>query len=148
MAATADANHRTVLPRDARSRDHIGGIGASRNHRGVPVVFVSSCFAGPPRDADAALAPLRQLGTPLVDLTDTASYVQAQSALDDLFPAGGRYYWKSHFFNELSDAAIATMVERVAQRPTPESVIYIRTLGGAVARVRPEETAYAHRAAS
>jgi FAD/FMN-containing dehydrogenase len=115
---------------------------------GEPVVFVSSYFAGPPRDAGAALAPLRQLGTPLADLTDTAPYVQAQSALDDLFPAGGRYYWKSHFFNELSDAAIATMVERVAQRPTPESVIYIRTLGGAVARVRPEETAYAHRAAS
>ena len=115
---------------------------------GDPVVFVASIYAGPPQDADPALAPLRQLGTPLADLSATGSYVDAQSALDELFPAGGRYYSKSHFLDELSDAAIEAMLERIAQRPTPESVIYIRTLGGAIARVDAQETAYAHRSAS
>ena len=40
------------------------------------------------------------------------------------------------------------MLERAALRPTPQSVIYIRTLGGAIARVGAEVTAYAHRSAS
>ena len=115
---------------------------------GEPVVFVASFYAGPAEQAEPALAPLRELGSPLADLSETVPYAEAQSALDDLFPDGGRYYWKSHFLDDLSDAAIATMLERIAQRPTPESVIYIRTLGGAIARVDPEETAYAHRAAS
>jgi FAD/FMN-containing dehydrogenase len=115
---------------------------------GEPVVFVASLYAGPADEADPALAPLRELGSPLADLSGTGPYVEAQSALDDLFPDGGRYYWKSHFLDDLSDAVIATMLERIAQRPTPESVIYIRTLGGAIARIEPEQTAYAHRAAN
>ncbi len=122
--------------------------GILEEHHGEPVVFVASFCAGPPADADPALAPLHQLGTPLADLSETGPYVEAQSALDDLFPPGGRYYWKSHFLDELSDAAIATMLARIADRPTPESVIYIRTLGGAVARVGADETAFAHRSAT
>jgi hypothetical protein len=65
-----------------------------------------------------------------------------------LFPKGGRYYWKSHFLNELTDEAISAMIEHDAHRPSPESVIFIRTLGGAIARVRDDETAFAHRSAS
>ncbi len=112
---------------------------------GEPVVFVASMYAGPVDEAEAALAPLRELGSPFADLSATGPYADAQSALDDLFPQGGRYYWKSHFLDDLSDAAISTMLERMAQRPTPESVVYIRTLGGAIARVDRDETAFAHR---
>jgi FAD/FMN-containing dehydrogenase len=115
---------------------------------GEPVVFVAGLYAGPPEAAAPALAPLRQLGDPLADLSSTGPYVEAQRALDDLFPAGGRYYWKSHFLDEMSDAAIATVLERAALRPTPESVIYIRALGGAIARLGADVTAYAHRSAS
>jgi FAD/FMN-containing dehydrogenase len=115
---------------------------------GEPVVFVAGLYAGPPEEADPALAPLRQLGTPLADLSATVPYVEAQSALDALFPAGGRYYWKSHFLDELSDEAIGTALERAADRPNPDSVVYIRALGGAIARVAEDEAAYAHRSAS
>jgi FAD/FMN-containing dehydrogenase len=115
---------------------------------GEPVVFVASFYAGPPEEAEHALAPLRGLGTPLADLSETVPYVAAQSAMDELFPAGGRYCWKSHFLDELTDAAIATMLVHVEDRPTPLSAIYLRTLGGAVARVGPDETAFAHRSAT
>jgi hypothetical protein len=90
---------------------------------------------------------LRELGTPLADLSAVGTYVEAQSALDDLFPDGGRYFWKSHFLEELSDEAIATMLERDSRRPTPQSALYIRTLGGAISRIGPDETAFAHRSA-
>ncbi|MGH3024597.1 MAG: FAD-binding oxidoreductase [Gaiellaceae bacterium] len=113
----------------------------------APVGIAVGLYAGPPDEADPALAPLRQLGTPLADMTATTPYVETQSDMDELFPAGGRYWWKSHFLDELSDGAIATMVERDGGRPTPQSLIFIRTLGGAIARVADDETAYAHRSA-
>jgi hypothetical protein len=74
--------------------------------------------------------------------------VDSQRALDELFPDGGRYYWKSHFVDELSDELIDTLVALDAVRPSPQSVIFIRTLGGAVARVTADDSAYPHRSAS
>jgi hypothetical protein len=67
--------------------------------------------------------------------------------VDALFPDGGRYYWKSHFVDEMTDELIDTLVTLDADRPSPESVIMIRTLGGAVGRVADHETAYPHRSA-
>ncbi|MGH9243077.1 MAG: FAD-binding oxidoreductase [Acidimicrobiales bacterium] len=114
---------------------------------GQPVVLVAGTFVGPPEQGDEVLAPLRELGTPLADMSGTAPYVESQSAVDDLFPDGGRYYWKSHMVDDLSDELIDTLVGCDADRPSPESVIFIRTLGGAISRVGPDETAYPHRAA-
>jgi FAD/FMN-containing dehydrogenase len=115
---------------------------------GEPVVIVAGVFIGAPEHSDPVLAPLRELGTPLADMSGIVPYVDSQSGLDDLFPEGGRYYWKSHFLNELTDEAISALVEHGAHRPSPESVIFIRTLGGAIARVQDGETAFAHRSAS
>ncbi len=115
---------------------------------GSRVVVVAGVYVGSPRAADPVLAPLRQLGTPLADLTATTPYVESQSSLDALFPEGKRYYWKSHFMDELTDEVIAVMLERDTRRPSPESVIFLRTLGGAIARVADDGTAYAHRSAS
>ena len=114
---------------------------------GAPVVLVAGAFIGPAREAPPVLAPLQNLGTPLADMSATGPYVESQSALDDLFPDGGRYYWKSHMVDALSDELIDALVDADKARPTPESVIFIRTLGGAVARVPEDETAWAHRSA-
>jgi FAD/FMN-containing dehydrogenase len=115
---------------------------------GAPVVIVAGVFIGAPEQSGPVLGPLRELGGPLADMSGTVPYVDSQSALDKLFPDGGRYYWKSHFLNELTDEAIRVLVEHDARRPSPESVIFIRTLGGAIALVQDDETAFAHRSAS
>jgi FAD/FMN-containing dehydrogenase len=114
---------------------------------GAPVVSVAGVYIGPARDAGPVLAPLQQLGTPLADMSTTMPYVESQSSVDALFPDGGRYYWKSHFVDDLTDQLIDTLVEHDAHRPSPESLIMIRTLGGAIARVGDHETAYPHRSA-
>jgi hypothetical protein len=112
------------------------------------VVVVAGVYIGDPSEAGPVLAPLRQLGTPLADMSGTGPYVESQRAVDDLFPDGGRYYWKSHFVDDLSDELIKALVDHDARRPSPESVIFIRTLGGAIARVAGDATAYAHRSAA
>lgn len=118
------------------------------DQHGAPVVIVAAVFIGAPEEAAAALDPLKELGTPLADMSGRVPYVDSQRALDEVFPDGGRYYWKSHFLDELTDEAISAMVEHDARRPSPESVIFIRTMGAAIARVGDDETAFAHRSAS
>ncbi len=115
---------------------------------GAPVVLVAGVYIGPAVDAGPVLAPLQQLSTPLADMTATVPYVEAQSGVDALFPDGGRYYWKSHFIDDMTDELIDALVALDAERPTPESVIMIRTLGGAIGRLADDETAYPHRSAS
>jgi FAD/FMN-containing dehydrogenase len=114
---------------------------------GSRVVFVGAVHAGLAGEAEATLAPLRSLGTPLLDMSGLFPYVAVQSGADETFPAGGRYYMKSHFLDELTDKGIDTMLECYARRPTPETLVAIRTLGGAVARVGDKESAFAHRSA-
>jgi FAD/FMN-containing dehydrogenase len=113
----------------------------------APVVIVLGVYAGPASDAEAALAPLRTLGDPMLDIGGTMPYLDVQRAEDAAFPAGDRYYMKSHFLDELPDEAIAEVVAEHEKRPTPTSLTVLRVLGGAMERVRPEESAYAHRSA-
>jgi FAD/FMN-containing dehydrogenase len=113
---------------------------------GAKTVVLTGLYAGPVDEADAVLAPLRGFGTPLFDASGTVPYVDLQSSLDELLPAGGRYFMKSHGFDELSDEAIETLLEWDAERPTPETLTAIRTLGGAIERVTDAESAFPHRA--
>lgn len=114
---------------------------------GSPVVYVGAVHAGPTTEAGATLTPLRSLGRPLLDMSGLFPYVAVQSGADEAFPAGGRYYMKSHFLDGLSDAGIDTLLGWYARRPTPETLIAIRTMGGAVARVGEHESSFAHRSA-
>ena len=61
--------------------------------------------------------------------------------------AGGRYYWKSHFVIDPGDDLIALLVEAGARIPGEFSRIFIEGMGGAVARVDPQATAFANRRA-
>ena len=115
---------------------------------GAPVVVVAGVFIGPPERSDPVLGPLRQLGTPMADMSGVGPYLDSQSSLDELFPDGGRYYWKSHSLDALTDEAISALVDHDGPRPNPESMIFIRTLGGAIARVPDDESAFAHRSAT
>jgi FAD/FMN-containing dehydrogenase len=114
---------------------------------GERVLIAVGIYAGPPSEADEALAPLRTLAEPALDASATAPYLEIQSSFDEVFPPGGRYYMKSHFMDELSDDAIATYLEWDASPDNPGALIAIRTMGGAVARVGADESAYPHRSA-
>jgi FAD/FMN-containing dehydrogenase len=91
------------------------------------------------------LAPLRRFGPPVADTIQPMPYTAVQRMLDDGFPPGHHHYWKSGYMRELSDGAIETMVAQFLKAPSPLSAALLEPLGGAVARVAPDATAYAHR---
>jgi FAD/FMN-containing dehydrogenase len=72
-------------------------------------------------------------------------YAGFQGAFDPLLTAGGRNYWKSNNFRDLTDAALDTAIESAAGLPGPECEIFLAQLGGAMARVAPSATAFAGR---
>jgi FAD/FMN-containing dehydrogenase len=88
---------------------------------------------------------LRAFGSPLVDLLSPKPYVAFQSALDDTVPHGWHYYWKSTNLAGLSDDAIAVIAEHAYAAGSPRSYAAMFHMGGAVARVPYESTAYAGR---
>src|SRR5262249_8836597 len=57
-------------------------------------------------------------------------------------------YWKANFLDELSDELIELVVEAFAGAPSPYSAIAFEQMGGAVARVGADETAFSHRSAA
>ncbi len=87
--------------------------------RGEPTVVVAGMYAGPAEVGEREVRPLREFGTPLVDLSGVQPYTAAQSDFDAFFPEGLLYYWKS-LYRHLDDEAIAAMVVHAEDRPSPE----------------------------
>jgi FAD/FMN-containing dehydrogenase len=113
---------------------------------GAPVLIVAAVYSGPPEQGEAAIAPLRALDRPMADLTSRMPFSDVQRAFDEDYPKGRLYYWKSSYLPQLPDDAVAMLSRYAGERPSPLSTVEVWTLGGAVARVPEDETAFARRA--
>ena len=111
-----------------------------------PCAIIGAVHTGDPEDAMPVLQPLRELGTPLVDLSQPMPFTAVQSAFDPLFPRGQlRAYWKSQYLDELSDGAIDVIAAKAKSRPSPMTLVNTFHMGGAIGDVDPEATAFAER---
>jgi FAD/FMN-containing dehydrogenase len=111
-----------------------------------PVIIVGAVHAGAVEEGMEVLAPLRELGTPLFDMSGPTPFVGVQQGFDPLFPRGQlRAYWKSHYLNELSDAAIDVIAAKAQERPAPMTLVNAFHMGGEIADVGEEDTAFAER---
>jgi FAD/FMN-containing dehydrogenase len=107
-----------------------------------PAIAVASCYAGPVEDGQRAVRALRAFGTPLVDLVGPTLYVDHQRGLDETVPHGWHYYWKATDLAALSDDVIATVAQHAYRATSPRSYTAMFHLGGAVARIPRDATAY------
>ena len=112
---------------------------------GARLAAVAVCHAGSPEQAEADLAPLRAFGSPVLAQVGPMPYPAANTMLDDGFPRGARYYWKSGFVAALDDGVIDALVEGFAACPSPMGGIAIEHFHGAVTRVPLAATAVPHR---
>jgi FAD/FMN-containing dehydrogenase len=115
---------------------------------GKPIVALIVCYAGPMDEAEEVLRPLREFEAPALDSVGPKPYVTHQAIFDPAYPQGRRYYWKAWKLPPLSDDVIDVIVEQGEAITSPLSAIPIFTLGGAVARVKDDATAFTGRSAA
>jgi FAD/FMN-containing dehydrogenase len=112
------------------------------------VAIVGGVYVGDPDEGLEVVAPLRRLGTPLFDMSGPTPFTAVQAGFDPLFPRNVlRAYWKSQYLDELSDEAIEVLADRALDRPQPLTLVNTFHMGGAIAAVDPEATAFAQRSA-
>jgi FAD/FMN-containing dehydrogenase len=114
---------------------------------GKMILMLAVIYVGDPAEGEAALAPLREIGQPIVDQVMRQPYAAFQSMFDATVAPGARNYWKAHFLTDFTPEAIDTLCEQAERMGSPESAVVMLTLGGAVAREPEDSAAYTHRQA-
>ena len=115
---------------------------------GKPAFFLLACYAGDHAEGHKLLDPLKDVGSPILAVVDVMPYMALQQNFDAGMPKGGRYYWKSCFFREITDDAIQIFVEHAANIKGSMTMLGFESLGGAIGRVDPSATAFIARDAN
>ena len=111
--------------------------------QGQIVILAMVCYAGDPATAAQALAPLRSLATPVVDLIQEMPYA---GMFQSETPFKGQVVAvRNMFVDQIDESAGATMLEHLSRSEALLRMVQFRVLGGAIARVAADDTAYAHR---
>jgi FAD binding domain/Berberine and berberine like len=112
---------------------------------GKPAIFVIACWCGPVEDGLKVLAPMKSYGKPLLDLCEPKPFLTHQAMFDPSFPHGRWYYTRSADVAALTDEVIDIAVESGMAICGPLSSYPIFQLGGAIARVDEDATAFGGR---
>ncbi len=125
--------------------DIVLGTGDTANRR---FLAFSACYCGPVSDAERVVGPLRKLGKPLKDELKPALYTELQGSGDlrGLSPLGG--YGKGGLVDSITPTLIDSMVGSAETAPFDNLLMWLQQQGGAISRVRPQDTAYFNRRAS
>jgi FAD/FMN-containing dehydrogenase len=115
--------------------------------QGKPAVNVFVAWFGDLDEGPAAIAPLREFGTPIVDMVGPIPYCQLQAVTDPGNPPGRRNYWHSDLLAELTDDTVDAFVARADSVTSPFSVMILARSGGAVDDVPEDATPIGGRSA-
>ncbi len=114
---------------------------------GKLVVGVVCCYAGAVEEGEKVVKPLKEFGSPVLDLCVPKPYLAHQAMFDPSFQHGWWYYMRACDVAELTDEVIDITVEHSLRINSPLTAFPIWQLGGAVARVDEDETAFGGRGA-
>jgi len=109
---------------------------------GRPVVMVIFCYAGPLEEGERVVRPMREFGSPVLDLCASKPFLAHQAMFDPSFPSGWWYYFRSADLAELSDDVIDIVAANALKMKSRLTAFPIFQLGGAIARVSENDTPY------
>ena len=112
-------------------------------YHGKLVIFALLCYAGPAEAGERVIAPFRALATPIVDMVKPGRYPEMYPPDDPNYHpiASGRT-----LFMDSVDRRVAELIlEHLESSTAMMRVTQLRVLGGAMARVPVDATAFAHR---
>jgi FAD/FMN-containing dehydrogenase len=112
-------------------------------HHGKLVIFAMLCHAGAGEAGERAVAPFRALATPIVDMVKPGRY-------PEMYPPDDENYHplatsRTMFIDNVDRGVADTILEHLNASTAMMRVAQLRVLGGAMARVPVDATAFAHR---
>jgi Berberine and berberine like len=109
--------------------------------QGIPVVAILVCYTGDLTEGERVVAPLRRLADVIAPMPYPAIF--AFMEVGEI--RGLQHHVRSLFLETLSSEALHTLVDASLAILSPETLILLRVLGGALSRVATDATAFAHR---
>jgi FAD/FMN-containing dehydrogenase len=115
-----------------------------KEHHGKLIIMALMVYSGDLANGEKVFAPFRALATPLADMLRPMSYTE-------MFPpeAGGDYHpvaaGRNMFIDYVDRSVAETMLEHLKSSTAMMCVTQLRVLGGAMARIPQDATAFAHR---
>ncbi|HYY44713.1 MAG TPA: FAD-binding oxidoreductase [Actinomycetota bacterium] len=110
--------------------------------RGRLVIMAIMVYAGEVEAGERAVAPFRALAEPMADMVKPMRYPEIYPPEDDYHPTAVA---RTMFVDSVDHAAAETIAEYLRDSDAPMRVAQLRVLGGAMARVPSDATAFAHR---
>jgi hypothetical protein len=132
---SAIINVMPAMPMPMVPEDHVGRL----------VAWVLLVFAGPIEAGEAAVAPLRALAEPILDTVGPMPYpkmFEEPEGADEYHPMAVA---RTMFVDRIDRAVADTIVSTLEASDAAMRVAQLRVLGGAMARMPADATAFAHR---
>ncbi len=112
-------------------------------YHGQLIIMATIVYAGDPAEGEVAIAPFRAITKPVADMVKTMPYPEIFPPGDESFhPTAASY---TMFVEKIDLDVAAKIIERLRASEAPMRVAQLRVLGGAMARVPDDATAFAHR---
>jgi FAD/FMN-containing dehydrogenase len=113
---------------------------------GQIILMILLCYAGPADEGETHVSAFRNLATPLVDGLQAMPY----SGLFEGGPEGDNEYHptavgRTTFYDKLDLADAETIFQHITDSDAPMRAVQLRVLGGKIAAVDRDATAFAHR---
>jgi hypothetical protein len=118
-----------------------------RELHGKLVVGVVCCYSGTVEEGERVMKSLKEFASPVLDLCVPKPFLTHQAMFDPSFPHGWWYYLRACDVAQLTDEVIDITVDHALRIKSPLSTFVIWQLGGAVAGVGEDETAFGGRSA-
>jgi FAD/FMN-containing dehydrogenase len=109
---------------------------------GEPIVMALMAFVGPVEQGASVVAPFRELAEPYADMVRPMRYPELYEGPERevAFASGANF-----FADSLGPAGAETILEQLPRSTAMMKAVQLRPLGGALARVPEDATAFAHR---
>jgi FAD/FMN-containing dehydrogenase len=116
----------------------------------TPFIVAGGVYVGDPQEGLKVMQPLRELATPLVDISGELPYGPGvQVAFDEFFQRGVlRSYWKSTYLQDFTDEAVDLVAKAQQERASERTLVVCFSWGGQINRIGAEDTANAERSAN
>ena len=106
---------------------------------------IAVCYPGDVEEGTRLVAPLKEFGSPLLDVIGPMPYLAQQGMLEQAMPPNLLNYWKAEFVDEISPEVAAVAVDAFSRVPSPVSSMLFFPIRGAASRVAADATAFPHR---